>query len=98
MFDLQDIIREGGTPSMDSAYTTMWQSGPDIWGNVTYLFKVDHNVKKVAIVDWDVHHGDGTQHVFQKDKDIMLISIHRYDRGTFYPATEFGDVKNQGLG
>lgn len=28
----------------------------------------------------------------------MLISIHRYDRGTFYPATEFGSVKNQGIG
>lgn len=57
-----------------------------------------HHLNRVAIVDWDVHHGDGTQHVFQKEKDIMLISIHRYDRGTFYPATEFGDCKNQGLG
>lgn len=28
----------------------------------------------------------------------MLISIHRYDRGTFYPSTEFGDVRNQGVG
>lgn len=45
-----------------------------------------------------MHHGDGTQHVFEKDKNVMLVSIHRYDRGTFYPGTEFGDVKNQGLG
>jgi acetoin utilization deacetylase AcuC-like enzyme len=27
-----------------------------------------------------------------------MLSIHRYDRGTFYPSNEFGDVTNQGLG
>lgn len=98
VFDLQAITQEEGIQSMDFAFIIMWQSGPDISSNVLSILKLDHNVKKVAIVDWDVHHGDGTQHVFQKDKNIMLISIHRYDRSTFYPGTEFGDVKNQGLG
>jgi len=55
-------------------------------------------VKKVAILDWDVHHGDGTQHALQKDKNILFISIHRYDNGSFYPNTDFGNVKNQGIG
>ena len=65
---------------------TMLPSEPDIFFNVKYQFKSDHKANKVAIVDWDVHHGDGTQHAFQKEKNIMLISIHRYDRGTFYPS------------
>ena len=56
----------------------------------------DFGMERVAIVDWDVHHGDGTQHIFQKDKNVLLISIHRYDRGTFYPASEDGHVKSQG--
>lgn len=52
----------------------------------------------MAIVDWDVHHGDGTQHIFQESKDVLLISMHRYDRGTFYPASEEGYVTNVGEG
>ena len=49
---------------------------------------IEYNMERVAIVDWDVHHGDGSQHIFREDKNVLLISIHRYDRGTFYPASE----------
>lgn len=40
--------------------------------------------KKVAIMDWDVHHGNGTQHAFERDAQIMYVSTHRYP---FYPGT-----------
>lgn len=83
---------------MDSVSIIMWQLELVTFSSVNYKSKLDHNVSKVAIVDWDVHHGDGTQHAFQKQKNIMLISIHRYDRGTFYPSNEFADVNNQGEG
>jgi acetoin utilization deacetylase AcuC-like enzyme len=56
---------------------------------------------KVAIVDWDVHHGDGTQELFYTDNNPLQISLHRHDNGLFYPnvsgkPTELGE--NQGLG
>ncbi|KAI1278379.1 Histone deacetylase 6 [Halotydeus destructor] len=42
-------------------------------------------IKKVLIVDWDVHHGDGTQKLVSGDNSILFVSIHRYDRSSFYP-------------
>jgi histone deacetylase 6 len=42
--------------------------------------------KRVAIVDWDVHHGNGTQDLTYDDSKIMYISLHRYGHG-FFPET-----------
>lgn len=42
---------------------------------------------KVAIVDWDVHHGDGTQEIYYEKNNPLFISLHRYDNGKFYPHT-----------
>ena len=50
---------------------------------------------KIAILDWDVHHGDGTQAIFYKDENPLFISIHRHDSGKFYPF-KTGFVKEQG--
>jgi acetoin utilization deacetylase AcuC-like enzyme len=50
-----------------------------------YLIK-EHKYK-VAIVDWDVHHGDGTQEIFYNKNNPLMISLHRHDNGTFYPNT-----------
>ncbi len=36
-----------------------------------------HGVQRVAIVDWDVHHGNGTQHIFEEDPTVLFISVHR---------------------
>jgi acetoin utilization deacetylase AcuC-like enzyme len=44
-----------------------------------------HAVERVAVVDWDVHHGNGTQSAFYADPDVLTISIHqdgRFPRGT----------------
>jgi histone deacetylase 6 len=34
---------------------------------------------RVLILDWDVHHGNGTQHIFERDPSVLYMSIHRYD-------------------
>jgi len=43
-----------------------------------------YSITKIAIVDFDVHHGNGTQHLFEADPNIFYTSIHRYP---FYPGT-----------
>lgn len=47
--------------------------------------------KKVLIVDWDVHHGNGTQEIFEKNKSVLYISLHRHEGGNFYPGTGAAD-------
>jgi acetoin utilization deacetylase AcuC-like enzyme len=39
---------------------------------------------RVAIVDWDVHHGNGTQHVFEREPDVLFLSLHEWP---LYPGT-----------
>ncbi|KAF8945651.1 Histone deacetylase hda1 [Haplosporangium gracile] len=46
----------------------------------------EHGLKKIFILDWDVHHGNGTQKAFLDEPDVVYCSIHRYDDGTFYPG------------
>lgn len=48
-------------------------------------YLIEKHKLKVAIVDWDVHHGDGTQQIFYKKNNPLFISIHRHDNGLFYP-------------
>jgi len=43
---------------------------------------------KVAIVDFDVHHGNGTQHIFEADPHVLYISMHPYP---YYPGTGAAD-------
>uniref|UniRef100_A0A8C7ZD79 histone deacetylase n=1 Tax=Oryzias sinensis TaxID=183150 RepID=A0A8C7ZD79_9TELE len=45
------------------------------------------SVSKILIVDWDVHHGNGTQEVFYNDRSVLYISLHRYDDGNFFPGS-----------
>ncbi|KAK7053323.1 Histone deacetylase hda1 [Paramarasmius palmivorus] len=56
------------------------------------------NVKKILILDWDVHHGNGTQKAFNDDPSILYISLHRYEGGTFYPSGPFGALYSCGEG
>jgi acetoin utilization deacetylase AcuC-like enzyme len=56
-----------------------------------------HAMARVLIVDWDVHHGNGTQHTFENDPSVLFFSTHQYP---FYPgtgrATETGDGRGAG--
>jgi acetoin utilization deacetylase AcuC-like enzyme len=49
-----------------------------------------YGVKRLAIVDTDVHHGDGTQEIFWHDPDVLFISFHQ-DGRTLYPGSGFID-------
>jgi acetoin utilization deacetylase AcuC-like enzyme len=56
-----------------------------------------HHLSRVLIVDWDVHHGNGTQDVFYEDPRVMFFSIHRFGSG-FYPGTGAADETGRGAG
>lgn len=43
--------------------------------------------RRVVIVDWDIHHGNGTQQEFYTDPEVFYISLHRHDSGNFFPGT-----------
>ncbi|CAN6205993.1 unnamed protein product [Urochloa humidicola] len=53
----------------------------------SYLLKErpDLGIKKILIVDWDVHHGNATQKMFYDDPRVLVFSVHRFDFGDFYP-------------
>ena len=42
--------------------------------------------RKVLILDWDVHHGNGVQNIFYDDPNVLYISLHVYQNGHFYPG------------
>lgn len=42
---------------------------------------------RVLILDWDIHHGNGTQFAASQHPGLLYISLHRYDQGTFFPGT-----------
>jgi histone deacetylase 6 len=42
--------------------------------------------RKILILDWDVHHGNGIQNMFYDDPNILYISVHVYENGQFYPG------------
>ncbi|VIO88198.1 Histone deacetylase family protein [Brugia malayi] len=51
---------------------------------------------RIAIIDWDVHHGNGTQICFEADPSVLYLSLHRHDNGNFFPGT--GAVTEVGVG
>jgi acetoin utilization deacetylase AcuC-like enzyme len=52
-------------------------------------------VERVAIVDWDVHHGNGTQEMFWREPGVLYISTHQ---SPFYPGTGDADEVGEGAG
>ncbi|XP_074514275.1 histone deacetylase 4 isoform X6 [Sebastes fasciatus] len=56
------------------------------------------SVSKILIVDWDVHHGNGTQQAFYADPSILYLSLHRYDDGNFFPGSGAPDEVGSGAG
>lgn len=62
------------------------------------LYLIDqHGLDRVAIVDWDVHHGNGTQHVFAQSADILSCSIHGHP-DYVYPGTGYAHERGSGAG
>ncbi len=55
----------------------------------------EKKLKKVLIVDWDVHHGNGTQHAFDDDDTVLYVSTHQ---SPHYPGTGRADETGHGPG
>ncbi|XP_020712488.1 histone deacetylase 4 isoform X12 [Athalia rosae] len=53
----------------------------------TRLLQQKLDTRKILILDWDVHHGNGTQQMFYEDPSVLYLSIHRHDEGNFFPGT-----------
>lgn len=78
-------------------------SGSTVFGNrgfctlnneailINYL-RSHFGIKKIAVVDTDVHHGDGTQDIFMHDPNVLFISLHQ-DGRTLYPGSGFVQEK-----
>lgn len=56
------------------------------------------SVRRILILDWDIHHGNGTQKAFFRDDRVLYISIHRYEGGKYYPGTINGRYDQTGEG
>ncbi|XP_012278697.1 histone deacetylase 6 isoform X2 [Orussus abietinus] len=57
-----------------------------------------HDLKRVLIVDWDVHHGNGTQNILEYDSNVLYVSVHRYDNGSFFPNSKKANYTVVGSG
>jgi len=65
---------------------------------VAKMLKKNLLLERILIVDWDVHHGNGTQQMTYTDANIMYISLHRHDNGSFFPGTGAIDECGQDAG
>ncbi len=54
-----------------------------------------HHLSRILIVDWDVHHGNGTQAIFEEDSSVLYFSTHQYP---FYPGTGSREARGRGQG
>jgi acetoin utilization deacetylase AcuC-like enzyme len=69
-----------------------------LFNNVAILARYlqqHHGLDNILIIDWDVHHGNGTQHIFEDDPSVLYFSTHQYP---FYPGTGASTETGQGRG
>ena len=59
--------------------------------------RAECGVGRLAIVDWDVHHGNGTQHIFEQDPDVLFVSLHGHP-DALYPGTGYAHERGRGRG
>ncbi len=102
LFELLDRIMEG---SIDIGFGLVRPPGHHaeaaramgfcLFNNVAILARYAqyiHKLKKILIVDWDLHHGNGTQHSFYDDSTVLYFSTHQFP---YYPGT--GSLKETGI-
>jgi acetoin utilization deacetylase AcuC-like enzyme len=60
------------------------------------FMQTEHGVDRVAILDWDVHHGNGTEDIFRDDLSVFYVSIHQWPLypGTGGPSEQYEGVLN----
>ena len=59
--------------------------------------RAECGASRLAIVDWDVHHGNGTQHIFEDDPDVLFVSLHGHP-DALYPGTGYAHERGRGRG
>jgi acetoin utilization deacetylase AcuC-like enzyme len=59
------------------------------------FLKEKHNIKRFMVLDWDVHHGNGTQEIFYSDPSVLYISSHQ---SPLYPGTGYIEETGEGEG
>ncbi|KAJ5270139.1 hypothetical protein N7497_009102 [Penicillium chrysogenum] len=92
------VIRPPGHHAEDDA-----AMGFCLFNNVCVAARVCQNrlgdaCRKIMILDWDVHHGNGIQKAFYDDPNVLYISMHVYQDGRFYPGGPAGDWDQCGSG
>ncbi|KAI3872995.1 hypothetical protein MKW92_025144 [Papaver armeniacum] len=60
--------------------------------------KPELGISKILIVDWDVHHGNGTQKMFWQDPRVLVFNVHRHELGIFFPLGNDGSHSMIGEG
>jgi acetoin utilization deacetylase AcuC-like enzyme len=69
-----------------------------VFANIAIAIKhamAHHGIRRIAVVDWDVHHGNGTQAVFYEDPSVLTISIHQ---NGIFPQGGSGSIAEAGSG
>ncbi|XP_056244390.1 polyamine deacetylase HDAC10 [Seriola aureovittata] len=88
------LVRPPGHHSMRSA-----ANGFCVFNNVAIAAryaKQKYGVKRVLIVDWDIHHGQGVQYCFEDDPSVLYFSWHRYEHQKFWPQLRESDFDSVG--
>lgn len=84
------LVRPPGHHAMRVVHGTRGFCTINIEAVMIEYLRRHHGVGKVAIVDTDVHHGDGTQDIYYHDPETLFISFHQ-DGRTLYPGSGFTD-------
>jgi len=69
-----------------------------VFNNIAILARYlqqQHGIGKILILDWDVHHGNGTQHSFEEDPSVLYVSLHQYP---YYPGSGAAGETGRGRG
>ncbi|MBM3329678.1 MAG: histone deacetylase [Calditrichaeota bacterium] len=72
-----------------------------LFNNIAVLaryLQVEHRISRIAIIDFDVHHGNGTEAVFWKDETVLFISIHRDNLFPYHKGMREDRGAGKGLG
>lgn len=99
---VDEVLDRGARSSFALCRPPGHHAGPDYTGGFCLVNNVAvaasqalaRGLDRVLIVDWDVHHGDGTQSVFEHSNQVLFYSCHRV--GGFYPGT--GTIHERGSG
>ncbi|KZT43546.1 histone deacetylase clr3 [Sistotremastrum suecicum HHB10207 ss-3] len=62
----------------------------------TRVVQLQTKLQRIMILDWDVHHGNGTQRAFYDNASVLYVSLHRYEGGAYYPCGPFGAMESCG--